>query len=126
MHKEAEELLLNVMHTRNRILGKGHPDTQSSKAHLAAMYWSQGHLTKAEELQCQVVETQETMLGEKHPKILESRTSLAGIYWNQNRYVDAVMLLNNVTICRNEVFGPGDPDTIRLDELLCCWCREQS
>lgn len=36
--KEAEELEIQVMETRKRVLGEEHPDTLSSMANLALIY----------------------------------------------------------------------------------------
>ncbi|OCK72871.1 hypothetical protein K432DRAFT_38395 [Lepidopterella palustris CBS 459.81] len=36
--KEAEELDVQVMETRKRVLGEGHPDTLTSMANLASTY----------------------------------------------------------------------------------------
>jgi hypothetical protein len=41
--KEAKELEIQVMKTRQRILGKEHPDTLISIVNLASTYRNQGH-----------------------------------------------------------------------------------
>jgi hypothetical protein len=57
---EAEELEVQVMEARNRVLGPEHPDTLASIGNLASTFWNQGRWTEAEELDTQVVEgTQE-------------------------------------------------------------------
>jgi Tetratricopeptide repeat len=55
--KEVEELEVQVMETRKRVLGQEHPDTLSSIANLASTYWNQGRWKEAEELDVQVMET---------------------------------------------------------------------
>ena len=55
--KEAEELDVQVMETRKRMLGAEHPDTLTSMANLASTYWNQGRWKEAEELYVQVMET---------------------------------------------------------------------
>jgi tetratricopeptide (TPR) repeat protein len=49
--KEAEELEVQVIETRKRMLGQKHPDTLTSMANLALMYWNQGRWKEAEELE---------------------------------------------------------------------------
>jgi hypothetical protein len=39
-YKEAEELFVEVMETRKRVLSDEHPDTLSSMANLASTYWN--------------------------------------------------------------------------------------
>jgi hypothetical protein len=47
---EAEELEVQAMETRKRVLGQEHPDTLTSMANLASMYRGQGRWIEAEEL----------------------------------------------------------------------------
>ena len=54
---EAEELEVQVMETRKRVLGAEHPDTLISMANLASTQWNQGRWTEAEKLEVQVMET---------------------------------------------------------------------
>jgi hypothetical protein len=53
--KEAEELEVQVMETRKRVLGDEHLHTLSSMANLAATYRIQGRWKEAEELEVQVI-----------------------------------------------------------------------
>lgn len=75
--KEAEELDVQVMETRERVLGKEHPDTLTNIANLASTYWEQGHLKEVEKLEVQVMETTKRVLGKEHPSTLLSMTNLA-------------------------------------------------
>jgi TRAP-type mannitol/chloroaromatic compound transport system substrate-binding protein len=52
--KEAEELQVQVMQMRKRVLGEEHPHTLSSVANLASTYRNQGWWKEAEELEVQV------------------------------------------------------------------------
>ena len=60
--KEAEELEVQVMETRKRLLGAEHPSTLTSMSNLALTYWNQGRWNEAEELQVQVMEIQKGSL----------------------------------------------------------------
>jgi Flp pilus assembly protein TadD len=55
--KEAEELMMQVVETRKRVLGQEHPDTLTSMHNLALTYQSQGRWKEAEALMMQVMET---------------------------------------------------------------------
>ncbi|KAF2676779.1 hypothetical protein K458DRAFT_396668, partial [Lentithecium fluviatile CBS 122367] len=83
--KEAEELFVQVMETRKRVLGEEHPDTLTSMANLASTFWNQGRWKEAEELFVQVMETRKRVLGEEHPNTLTSMANLASTYRNQGR-----------------------------------------
>ena len=64
--KEAEELEVQVMETRKRVLGKEHPDTLTSMGNLVWTYGNQGRWKEAEELEVQVMETYKRMLGKEN------------------------------------------------------------
>ncbi|KAH8727390.1 hypothetical protein GQ44DRAFT_825097 [Phaeosphaeriaceae sp. PMI808] len=55
-YNESEELFVQVMETRKRMLGDEHPDTLTSMANLALTYRNQGRWKKAEELEVQVID----------------------------------------------------------------------
>jgi Tetratricopeptide repeat len=52
----AEQLQLQVMDMRKKLLGAEHPDTLTSMANLASTYWKQGRWNEAEQLQVQVMD----------------------------------------------------------------------
>jgi tetratricopeptide (TPR) repeat protein len=66
-YKEAEELFVQVMQTRKRVLTDEHPDTLTSMGDLAVTYRNQGRWKEAEELQVQVMQTSKRVLTNEHP-----------------------------------------------------------
>src|SRR5204863_5431303 len=84
--KEAEELEVQVMETRKRVLGAEHPATLTSMANLASTYRNQGRWKEAKELEVQVMETSLRVLGAEHPDTLTSMANLASTYRNQGRW----------------------------------------
>ena len=74
---DAEELLVQVMETRQRVLGQEHPDTSTSVGTLAFTYISQGLRKDAEELLGQAMETEQRELSLEHPDTLNSIDKLA-------------------------------------------------
>jgi len=54
--KEAEELEVQVLQMRKRILGEEHPFTLTSMANLAVTYRNQGRWKEAEDLEVQVMQ----------------------------------------------------------------------
>jgi hypothetical protein len=75
-YKEAEELQVQIMETKERVLGEEHPDTLTSMANLAVTYRNQERWTHADELQLEVMETRKRVLEEEHPDTLTSMANL--------------------------------------------------
>jgi tetratricopeptide (TPR) repeat protein len=110
--KEAEELQVQAMETRKRVLGEEHPDTLTSMANLASTYWNQGRWTEAEKLDVQVMETRKRVLGEEHPSMLTSIANLASTYRNQGRWTEAEKLFVQVMETSLRMLGEEHPDTL--------------
>ncbi|KAI1519708.1 kinesin light chain [Pyrenophora tritici-repentis] len=111
-YEEAEELYVQVMQTRKRVLGDEHPDMLSSMNNLAATYWNQGRWKEAEELQVQVMQTRKRVLTDEHPDTLTSMNNLALTYWNQGRWKEAEELQVQVMQTRKRVLTDEHPDTL--------------
>jgi hypothetical protein len=79
-YKEAEELQVQVMQTRKRVLGDEHPGTLISMGKLALTYNHQGRWKEAEELEVQVMQTRKRVLSDEHPSMLTSMANLASTY----------------------------------------------
>ncbi|KAL8718789.1 MAG: hypothetical protein Q9225_004121 [Loekoesia sp. 1 TL-2023] len=123
--KEAEELRVEVMETRKRVLGEEHSDTLDSIANLASTYWNQGRWKEAEELEVEVVKIRERVLGEEHPDTLDSIANLAATYSNQKRWKEAEELEVGVVEKRKGVLGEEHPDTLRSISNLALTYRNQ-
>jgi hypothetical protein len=65
--EEAEELDVQVMETRERVLGQEHPDTLTSMNNLAFTLKSQGRNDEALELITKCVQLLTQKLGANHP-----------------------------------------------------------
>ena len=110
--KEAEELEVQAIETRKRVLGKEHPDTLTSIGNLAATFRSQGRWEEAEELELQVVEAKNRVLGEEHQDTLTSMSNLALTFWSQGRWEEAEELGIQVLESRKRVLGVEHQDTL--------------
>ena len=76
--REAEKLQIQVLETRNRILGVKHPDTITAMENLAVTYGHLGKYMEAEELEIQVLDA----IGEEHPHTINAMACLATTYQN--------------------------------------------
>jgi hypothetical protein len=116
--EEAEELDVQVMERRSRVLGEEHPSTLTSMDNLASTYSNQGRWKEAEELEVQVIERSSRVLGEEHPSTLTSMANLASTYRNQGRWKEAEELEVQVIETRRRVLGDEHPDTLTsMDNL---------
>ncbi|KAI1666456.1 AAA superfamily ATPase [Pyrenophora tritici-repentis] len=111
-YEEAEELQVQVMQARKRVLGDEHSDTLSSMASLASTYWKQGRWKEAEELQVQVMQARKRVLSDEHPATLISMGNLSLTYWNQGRWKEAEELGGQVMQMSKRVLGDEHPDTL--------------
>jgi hypothetical protein len=109
--KEAEELFLRVMETRERMLGEEHADTLTNMANLASTYKDQGRWNKAEELQAKELKICARVLGEEHPNTLTSMGNLASTYWDQERWKEAEELEVQVMDTERGQHHSYDPTT---------------
>jgi tetratricopeptide (TPR) repeat protein len=123
--KKAEELGVQVMETRSRVLGQEHPSTLTSMANLASTYRNQGRWKEAEELEVQVMETSSRVLGQEHPSTLTSMANLASTYWNQGRWKEAEELEVQVMETSSRVLGQEHPNTLTSMGNLASTYRNQ-
>ena len=70
--KHAEQLGVQVLDMRKKVLGAEHPDTLISMGNLASIYSSQGGWNEAEQLEVQVLDMRKKVLGAEHSDTLTS------------------------------------------------------
>jgi len=119
--KKAEELEVQVMETRKRVLGQEHPDTLTSMANLASTYRNLGRWKEAEELEVQVMETSSRVLGQEHPDTLRSMHNLAYTHKSQGHVDDAIELMKKAASFRSRILGRDHPDTKSSVDTLVQW-----
>jgi tetratricopeptide (TPR) repeat protein len=110
--RDAEELEVQVMEARSRVVGEEHPDTLTAMANLASTYQNQGRWKEAEELEVKVMEARSRVVGEEHPDTLNAMGNLASTYRNQGRWKEAEELDVKVMEARSRVVGEEHPSTL--------------
>ena len=108
----TEELKVQVMDMRKKVLGAEHPHTLSSMGNLASTYLNQGRWNEAEKLFFQVIDMTKKLLGAEHPDTLTSMGNLAKTYWHQGRWNEAENLFVQVIEMGKKPFGAEHPDTL--------------
>ena len=110
--KNAEQLYIQMMDIRKKLLGAEHPDTLTSMGNLALTYKNQGRWNEAEQLQVQVMDMTKKLLGAQHPDTLIRMGNLALTYWNQGRWNEAEQLQVQVMDMSKKLLGAQHPDTL--------------
>jgi tetratricopeptide (TPR) repeat protein len=124
-YKEAEELLVEVIETRKRVLADEHPDTLTSMNNLASTYSNQGRWNEAEELEVQVLQTRKRVLSDEHPDTLTSMNNLALTYRNQGRWNEAEELQLQLIETIKRVLSDEHPNTLTSMANLASTYRNQ-
>ena len=123
--KSAEQLEIQVMDMRKKLLSMEHRDTLIIMANLANTYWKQGRWNEAEQLQIQVMDMRKKLLGADHLNTLTSMANLAVTYWNQGRWNEAEQLQIQVMEMKKKRLGADHPDTLTSVGNLASTYRNQ-
>lgn len=111
-YKRTEELQVQVIQARRKMLGDEHPETLRSQACLALTYCRQGRWSEAEHLQMQVRQTTKRVLSNEHPDTLTSMNDLATTYRHQEQWSKAEELDLEALQTRKRVLGKEHPHTL--------------
>ena len=108
----AEQLQVQVMDMRKKLLGAEHLHTLASMSNLTITYMNQGRWNEAEQLGVQVMDMRKKLLGAEHPDTLRSMANLASTYMNQGRWNEAEQLDVQVMNMSKKLLGAEHPDTL--------------
>ena len=108
----AEQLKVQVMDMRNKLLGAEHPETLVSMEDLARTYQDQGRWNEAEKLLIQVMDKSKELLGAEHPDTITTMGSLASTYHDLKRWNEAEKLEIHVMEIRKKQLGEKHPYTL--------------
>jgi tetratricopeptide (TPR) repeat protein len=111
-YKRAEELYIQVMESRRRVLGSKHPNTLASVSNLGLVLEGQGKYEEAEAIERRALEARERMLGREHPDTLTSISNLGLVLESQGKYKEAEAMHRQALEAREKVIGREHPDTL--------------
>ena len=111
--KLAEQLGIELLNMRGKVLGAEDQYTLISMGILAEIYCYQGKWNKAEQLEGQVLNMNKKLLGAEHPHTLKSMGNLARIYTDEGNLNEAEQLEVQVLDMRKKLLGAEHPDTLR-------------
>ena len=108
----AEQLQIQVMDMRKKLLGAEHLDTLTIMNNLGSTYSNQGRWNEAEQLLIQVVDMRKKLLGAEHSDTLTSMADLASTYRNQGRWNEAEQMQIQVMDMAKKLLGEEHPHTV--------------
>jgi tetratricopeptide (TPR) repeat protein len=109
-YQKAEELCLNSLELRKKILGVKHPDYASSLNRLALIYKETWQYEKAEPLFEEALEIRKKVLGEDHPDFASSLYNLALLNRINGKLLKADSMIQRVIAIRKKLLGINHPD----------------
>ena len=101
--KDAVSHYKRVLGDREKVLGRGHPDTMATAESLSAAYHAAGRMPTALQLSEQCCADSERVLGPDHPDTLARMANLAQLYNEVGRMGDAEALLRRTAAYRERV-----------------------
>ena len=124
-YNNAEQLEVQVMDMRKKLLGTEHSDTLESMTNLASTYRNQGRWNEAEQLEVQVMDITRKLLGTEHLHTLCSMANLASTYRSQGKWNKAEQLELHVMDVRKKLVGAEHPDTLTIMANIASTYRNQ-
>ncbi|MFJ6836432.1 tetratricopeptide repeat protein [Streptomyces sp. NPDC091209] len=107
-----------VLDFESRTLGSEHPDTLTSRNHLANALFGMGEPAESIRLLRQTLEDRNRVLGPAHPDTLISRHDLACALDGTGQHAEAVSLLRQTLADRARVLGVMHPHTLASRDSL--------
>ncbi|MGW6844191.1 tetratricopeptide repeat protein, partial [Streptomyces sp. NPDC054958] len=108
----------HVLDFESRTLGPQHPDTLTSRNHLANALFGMGEPAEAIRLLRETLEDRNRLLGPAHPDTLISRHDLACALDGTGQHAEAVSLLRQALADRGRVLGVTHPHTLASRDSL--------
>ena len=109
---EAESHLVEVMETREEMLGVQHPSTLVSVNNLGLVLESQGKYEEAEAMHRRALNAREKVLGPEHPGTLVSVNNLGLVLKRQGKYKEAEEMHRRDLEGSEKVLGLEHPETL--------------
>jgi len=110
-------LYRRALESRERVLGKEHPQTLSSVNNLALCLYALGDAAAALPLLRRALDSSEQVLGKEHPDTLDSVNNLAGCLRSLGDAAEALPLYRRAADGFDRLFGPDHPSarTVRAN-----------
>ena len=110
-YDKALEYNYKALYIREKVLGKGHPDTATTYNNTALAYFRQGEYSNALEWHQKALSIREKVLGKEHPDTATTYDNIADVYYCQGEYPKAFEWYQKALAIREKVLGKEHPDT---------------
>jgi tetratricopeptide (TPR) repeat protein len=108
----AERFVRLSLETREKVLGREHPNTLTSVSQLGTVLSRQGKYDEAKAMHRRAFEGHEKVLGREHPNTLTSVGQLGTVLERQGKYEEAEAMHRRALEGREKVLGQEHPDTL--------------
>ena len=122
---EAEDYHKRALATREKVLGKEHPDTARSLHGLGEVCYGQGRYAEAEDYYQRALAIREKVLGKEHPETAWSLHGLGAVCHWQGRYAEAEEYAQRALAIREKVLGKEHRETAWSLQALGAICFGQ-
>ncbi|KAL1591767.1 hypothetical protein SLS60_011766 [Paraconiothyrium brasiliense] len=122
---DSEKLQLDVVRSRQVVLGVAHPDTQRAMQALSHYYFWWHEWSKAHDLRKQLVAVNKDAHGESDRRTLIAMHSLARLYRDTGEFAQAEGVQTELLALEQAAFGEDDERTMRTTANLVAIHRER-
>lgn len=123
-YDRAEQLLLESMAMKRKLLGDKHPEIATSLSNIADVLHNKGDLAGAEKDYLQSLAMYRELLGNEHPYVARTLNNLAFVYYDKGD-VRAALQTERESLAIYRKNFPGDnPDVARVENRLGYWLIE--
>ena len=112
--KEAEDLYLQALITKEKLLGFEHDSTLITVNSLGVMYDLQGIEKEAEEMYLRALVGREKIYGPEHSKTLDTINNLGSLYSEQGKAKEAEDMYRRALVGYEKIYGPEHWETLAV------------
>ena len=122
--REALRLFTELLPDQERVLGRDHPDTLTTRNNIAHWTGEVGDAREALRLFTELLPDQERVLGRDHPDTLTTRNNIAHWTGGVGDAREALRLFTELLPDKERVLGRDHPDTLRTRNNIAHWTGE--
>ncbi len=123
-YDEAEQLYLEAIAMKRRLLGDKHPEIAAGLENLAQILQDKGDLVQAEALLRQALAMQRELLGEVHPSVARNLNNLAFVQYDRGDTRDALATERESLVVYQKLFPADNPEVARIMNRIGFWLTE--
>lgn len=107
-YEKSQELLIEVLESREKKLGRGHPDYLNSFSFLARIYSKIGRDSDALEVNRTVFSLFRKSLGDEHPEVWKTAGNLASTLFDAGELIESRALYQEAITRLSSLVGPNE------------------